>query len=138
MTTQQEVAFRLQAKPGTEHYGYLSLYAQLYSDVEIVGKIPGKAFYPEPKVTSSIIKITPHNLPEGIKNEPLLHQVIKSAFNMRRKTILNGLKHSKMFVNTSEIRDILQKCDIAPDRRGETLSLQEFIKLANFMEKDSP
>ena len=126
ITVQKEVAQRLVASPGTKDYGSLTLYVQYYTEPKIEMMIKKYAFFPQPEVDSSLVKLKIREHPAvSVKNEELLFKVIRASFGQRRKTLANALK-----TICHETKSILNSVDIDPKRRGETLSLKEFAKLA--------
>lgn len=136
VTVQKEVADRLFALPNTSDYGPLSVHTQLYAHVKHVRNIAPGAFYPAPKVVSSVVKIEPHPISSEILRPAFLFDVVRSVFNMRRKTISNALRHSPFLtLEPGAIEKALQAAQVAPERRGETLSPEEFILLANAFDR---
>ncbi|WP_417579251.1 16S rRNA (adenine(1518)-N(6)/adenine(1519)-N(6))-dimethyltransferase RsmA [Nitrincola sp.] len=124
---QKEVVERLAAKAGEKHYGRLSLMAQYYCQVENLFLVPPEAFNPVPKVDSAIVRLTPHKqLPLVAKDVDLLQSVVKTAFNQRRKTLRNNLKD---LISA----DALESLEINPGERPERLTLQEFIRISDFL-----
>ncbi len=131
LTVQKEVAERIIALPGRKDYGVLSLMVQYYTEPEIVFNIPRKAFVPPPKVDSSVIHLRRREHPPvSVANEQMLFKVIKTAFSKRRKTLANSLKPLRR-----DIKELLVSCGIDPVRRPETLSMDEFAKIANLLSK---
>jgi 16S rRNA (adenine1518-N6/adenine1519-N6)-dimethyltransferase len=130
VTIQKEVAERLTARPGSEHYGYLSVYAQFYANIQLVCSLPPLAFYPPPQVASAIITLTPYPPRQDLLDKAMFYEVVQKTFQARRKTIINGLRRVSA-LPTGRLQQILQTCAIAPDSRGEDLSLEEFIRLSN-------
>ncbi|WML42512.1 16S rRNA (adenine(1518)-N(6)/adenine(1519)-N(6))-dimethyltransferase RsmA [Neobacillus sp. PS3-40] len=131
---QKEVADRISAKPGTKDYGSLSIAIQYYMEAEIVMIVPKTVFVPQPNVDSAVIRLTKREKPAvQVKDEDFFFQVTKTSFAQRRKTLLNnltsGLQDGKQ--KKDEILDALHKSGIDPSRRGETLSLEEFARLAD-------
>lgn len=127
---QKEVAERMAAKPNCKEYGSLTLLVQYYCDVNIIRKVSPSSFLPQPKVDSIILKLERLEKPRiDVKDEDLFFSIIKNSFNMRRKTLWNGLK----FLNID--KDLMEKAfelsEINPQRRGETLSIEEFGKLSD-------
>jgi 16S rRNA (adenine1518-N6/adenine1519-N6)-dimethyltransferase len=134
LTVQLEVARRLVARPGTKEYGALTLLVEYYAEVELVGRIPPGAFYPAPEVTSAIVKLRRRQrAPVEVRDVEGLFRLIRAAFGRRRKTILNALAGAEHGVSRSEWQAILQRAGIDPGRRGESLSLAEFARLADAM-----
>jgi 16S rRNA (adenine1518-N6/adenine1519-N6)-dimethyltransferase len=130
---QREVAERLCATPGTKAYGSLTLMAQWHGVVEKGFKVPPAAFFPPPRVMSSMVRITPHPTPPvPVRDEVLLFQIIRGAFSQRRKTLANALgaaMHQRL--DRHVLRQSLGRATIDPNRRGETLTLSEFARLAD-------
>lgn len=124
LMVQREVADRLVAKPRTKAYGVLSVFAQIYADIERKLDLPPTAFSPPPKVRSSVIRLTFRRSPVRIVDEELFQQVVKTAFMQRRKTLANALK---AFDHTAPA--VLALAGIDSKRRAETLTLAEFAKL---------
>lgn len=133
---QKEVAQRIQANPGGKDYGALSIAAQFYSDPVIVTDVPKTVFIPQPKVDSSVIKMLILDEPKvKVKDKKMFFKVVRAAFNMRRKTLSNALSNG-LGINKEEINIILNRCNIDPIRRGETLSIEEFALLSENLIKD--
>lgn len=120
---QEEVVKRLAAKPNCKAYGRLTVMVQALCHVEALFTVPPTAFNPPPKVQSAIVRLAPHAVqpePELVETlKPLLHQ----AFSTRRKTLGNNLKP---LISASK----LEALGIDPIRRPETLSVEEYLKLA--------
>jgi len=127
---QKEVAERIQALPGTKDYGALTVSVNLYCEPRLAFNVPRHLFTPQPEVDSAVVDLKVRKkLDFKINDEGLLKRVIKAAFNQRRKTLVNSLK--VLGVEKEKLMSVLDHCAINPQRRGETLSLEEFIKLAN-------
>ncbi|MFB5089530.1 16S rRNA (adenine(1518)-N(6)/adenine(1519)-N(6))-dimethyltransferase RsmA [Psychrobacillus sp. PGGUH221] len=131
---QKEVADRITAVPGTKAYGSLSIAIQYYMKAEVAMVVPRGVFMPQPNVESAVIKLTRHETPPvQVMDEDFLFQVSRGSFVQRRKTIINNLQSS--LPNGKEKKEIiiecLQKVNIDPSRRGETLSIEEFGRLAD-------
>ncbi|MFT5706215.1 MAG: 16S rRNA (adenine1518-N6/adenine1519-N6)-dimethyltransferase [Oceanospirillaceae bacterium] len=124
---QKEVVDRLAAKPGDKLYGRLGIMAQYYCEIEPLFIVPPEAFDPIPKVDSAIVRLMPYkNKPLVAKDLSTLQKIVKTSFSMRRKTLRNNLKNTV----TGEQ---LEALNIDPIRRPETLSLAEFICIADFV-----
>jgi 16S rRNA (adenine1518-N6/adenine1519-N6)-dimethyltransferase len=128
---QYEVGARLAAVPGTKDYGVLSVAAQYFSQVSILFRLPGTVFYPSPTVDSAVVRLTVSPLAEPAVDEDVFFRIVRAAFAKRRKTLLNALTGSALGYNKEQWQSILKKADLDPMRRGETLSLAEFTKLAS-------
>ena len=132
---QQEVADRIQAKPGTKQYGALSLAAQYYAQPEIVANVPPNCFIPRPKVGSTVICLKRHVTPPVVvEDEDKMFRLIRASFNQRRKTLVNGVGNAIDFPATKErVRDALQEMQLDPKIRGESLSLEQFAALSQLL-----
>ena len=131
LTIQKEVAQRIVASPGPKDYGVLSLAVQYHADPEIKFIIPAGAFRPVPKVDSAVIKMHIRKTPKVVvADEVLLFKIIRAGFSQRRKTLSNALKPLM-----PDIRDVLIDAGIDPGRRGETLSMDEFARLADHLHR---
>lgn len=131
---QKEVADRITAKPGTKDYGSLSIAIQYYMHAEVAMVVPKTVFMPQPNVDSAVIRLTRRTeLPVQVKDEEFLFEVSRGSFVQRRKTIYNNLQSS--LPNGKERKDdiaaALESVGIEPSRRGETLTIVEFGKLAD-------
>ncbi len=128
---QKEVAQRLTAKPGAKEYGALTVMLNFFGRVEKIAIVPKTVFYPMPQIDSAIVRIIPDNIQYDPELYPYLRQVVQAAFGQRRKTILNSLAGIEDLSNSKETLSYrLQELRIDPRRRGETLSLLEFLHLA--------
>lgn len=128
---QKEVAQRICAKPGTPEYGAFTLFAEYYASPVICFDVSPDCFYPRPKVTSSVITMKKKERSIDPKDRDFLFSITRAAFSQRRKTLVNGL--SPLFkgkLNKGEIQDVITGCGFDPLVRGETLSLDDFIKLS--------
>lgn len=127
---QKEVAERMDAVPGTKDYGALSLLVQYYCDTQIVRAVPPESFIPRPKVDSIVIRLDRLEEPKvQLDNEKLFFDIIRSSFNMRRKTLWNGMK--SIGLDKENLQLAFDNAGIDPKRRGETLSIQEFANFSN-------
>ncbi|KGN02283.1 16S rRNA methyltransferase [Clostridium novyi A str. 4570] len=128
---QKEVAERIASEPNCKEYGALSILVQYYCDTEILRKVPPTCFIPQPKVDSIIIKLDRLDEPRvKVKDEELFFKIVRQSFNMRRKTLRNAIK-SLGDVAGDDIDKAFNDAGIDPRRRGETLSIEEFGKLAD-------
>ncbi len=130
---QKEVAQRIGAKAGSKDYGVLTLCVGYYATSEIVTIVPPSSFMPPPKVESAVIKLTMRKKPPvDVKDTDMYFKVIKAAFALRRKTLLNALS-SGLGLSKDRVSDILKNAEIDEKRRGETLSDEEFARITNFI-----
>lgn len=127
---QKEVAERMVAEPGHKIYGALSVSVQYYTQPQMLFEISPKCFMPAPEVTSAVVAMDVRQQPPvDLIDEKCFFQVVKAAFQQRRKTFSNALKNTGM--SKEQIAQVLEKTGIDGKRRGETLSLQEFADIAN-------
>ena len=131
LMVQKEVADRIASAPGTKDYGTLSVWCQLHGRVTEKVSVSSEAFYPRPKVRSTVLKIELFDHP-SIADADLatLRGLVRAAFGQRRKTLSNNLT-SWLKRTRKETDDFLRSCAIDPKRRGETLGIDEFVKLAD-------
>lgn len=131
---QKEVAQRIVSQPDTKEYGVLSVFVQLLADAQIEFDVPPSCFYPAPKVYSSVVRFDMLGEPRiKIDDIVFFKKVVKASFGQRRKTLFNALKALKLPV--LQIRNALELSGIDPQRRGETLTLEEFAILSNKLNK---
>ena len=135
---QKEVADRMQVGPGTKDYGALSLAVQYYAKPYIVANVPPNCFMPRPKVGSAVIRLERYEEPPvKVKDEKLMFRIIRASFNQRRKTLANGLKNSaELDFTKEEIAAAIAGIGKDPGVRGETLTLEEFARLADELGRD--
>lgn len=125
---QREVGERLVAPPGGKDYGILSVLTQLWYDIQVVTLVKPGAFNPPPKVDSIVLNFKPLATPRvDPVDERFFRRVVKAAFTQRRKTLRNSLLAGGF--SPAEIDSALLSAEIAPIRRGETLSLGDFSRL---------
>lgn len=132
---QKEVAERMQAVPGTKDYGALSLAVQYYSKAEIVANVPPNCFMPRPKVGSAVVCLACHEeKPVQVQDEKLFFRIIRASFNQRRKTLQNGLANDpNLPISKKDAAQAIEAMGWPLTVRGETLSLQQFADLANYL-----
>jgi 16S rRNA (adenine1518-N6/adenine1519-N6)-dimethyltransferase len=128
LTLQYEVAERICALSGK--MSLLALSVQVYGQPEISARIPAGAFYPPPQVDSAVLRVACYQeprLPESLL--PTFFRLAKAGFSQKRKTLRNALS-AGMHWSPSEAEAILTRAGILPNRRAETLSLEEWGALA--------
>jgi len=126
---QKEVGDRLIAPPSCKEYGILTLFCSLHFDISRKFIVKPGAFFPVPKVDSVVLHFRGLPAPRvDVGDEQLFRRIVKAAFAQRRKTLWNCLR-AAAFMPEETLADILADCRIAPQRRGETLSLDEFAGL---------
>ena len=129
---QKEVADRLIATPGDKETGAITYSVYYYATSESILEVPKNSFIPEPEVTSKVIKLILRKTPPvSVKNKEVMFRIIKSSFMQRRKTLLNALTNTKVFLNKEEGIRILNKLNLPYDIRAEKLTLQDFANLYN-------
>ena len=127
---QKEVAERFTAQPGKKEYGAITVSLHYYGNVRYASTVPRHMFIPQPDVDSAVVDIQPWTQkPLQADNEQLFHQVVKAAFGQRRKTLNNALKTLNM--DSALMQQALQEVEIDGTRRGETLSVDEFVAFSN-------
>ena len=128
---QKEVANRFTAKDHTKEYGYFTLYLKYYFNINKLVDVPSEAFFPRPKVTSTIIKLIERkNKPEVDKN--IYFQLIKDSFQFKRKTLQNNLKG----YNWPKIKNVLETNGYNSSSRAEELTEDIFIEITKVIKKD--
>ncbi len=129
---QKEVAQRIASPPGSKEYGFLSVLVQLSAEPRIEFMVPATAFTPVPKVDSSVVTLRMREHPAVCKTDkPFLISMLKAVFSQRRKTLRNGLK--PLALPPERIDAVFGQTGIDLSRRAETLSVEEFCALANFL-----
>ncbi len=127
---QKEVAERIVAAPGTKAYGRLSVISQWRCEAGIALSLNPSAFTPPPKVESAVVDFTPRRMLSPMCDVKVLGRVTGAAFGQRRKMLRSTLKSV-----TERPEALLDKLGIAGDRRGETLSVEEFARIAAAIEQ---
>jgi 16S rRNA (adenine1518-N6/adenine1519-N6)-dimethyltransferase len=130
---QREVVERVTAEAGNKERGFLSVLVQAYLKTEKLFDVPPSAVRPAPKVWSSVVCLKPKNENE-IKDEKLFREIISAGFAQKRKTILNNLKNAPTLLREKfgDIETLLKSCQIEPQRRAETLTIEEWKIITNF------
>ena len=124
---QREVAQRICASPGSAEYGAFTLLCQYYADSELLYDVPPSCFFPAPKVTSSVIRMTCRpEPPVPVADEDLFFRVVRGAFGQRRKTLVNALSS---LADKTVLREAVLACGLPETVRGEALSFGEFADL---------
>ena len=131
---QKEVAQRICAAPGSKDYGAFSLYCQYKADTELLFEVPKECFLPAPKVTSAVVRLTPHPAPACVKDEALFFRLVRPAFVYRRKTLLNALSNA-LPLSKEDIAGCIAAAGLPADVRGERLGISEFAALAEEVQK---
>lgn len=129
---QKEVADRMVAHPHSKTYGALSLFINFYTYPEIILKVPKTVFMPQPKIESSVIKLSLKDELPDLDREKFF-KLVKAGFSTRRKTILNSLSNSDINIEKDIIRESLEMANISPSHRAEDLSLEDFINISTIL-----
>ena len=129
---QREVAKRICAKPATADYGAFTVLVNWYAEPEMLFDVPPSCFIPQPKVTSSVIRLkTRSEPPVEVKDKALFFRVVRAAFGMRRKTLTNALSANFNELNKADIENLLTACGFDPKIRGEVLSIGDFAAISD-------
>ena len=130
LLVQKEYAERLSAAAGTPEYGALTLFARYHALLEPLMAVRASAFWPRPDVDSMLVRfLLRERPPVEVPDEALLFRIIRGSFHMRRKQLINTLEET-LSLGKPELDRLCRQVRIDPQRRGETLTLEEFAKLA--------
>ncbi len=134
---QKEVADRLFAKAGSKEYGILSVLTQYYAQPKKIHLVPPTVFYPAPQVNSMLVKINLYQKPLlPVGEEKVFIEVVKASFRERRKRLINSLtSYFSSQLSREEVEKVLTEIGISQDRRGETLTLEEFAHLSRVLQE---
>jgi len=130
---QAEVAQRLSARPGTEHYGPLTVFAAYRADIEELFAAPASAFWPRPAVRSVFVRLLPRPPALSALSYEILAQVVQKLFRCRRKTLARALRLAWKDV---DVKGLLEGLGLEPAMRPESLSVADFVRLANALTGD--
>ncbi len=131
---QKEVADRMQCGPGTKDYGALSLAVAYYADAKVILNVSPDCFMPQPKVGSSVIKLDIYDRPPvDVRDPGYMFRLIRASFNMRRKTLVNGLLGGSLGLSRERIEEALDKMGLSKTIRGEALTLAQFAELSDIL-----
>ena len=130
---QKEVADRITASPGTKEYGILSVIIPMYAVLSTIMTVPSSCFHPKPKVDSAVLKMDMREDPlYPLDNYDIFLKTVKTAFSKRRKTLANNLKDMNVARSKGvDVSALLDEAGIDGQRRGETLTVEEFGRLSN-------
>ena len=129
---QLEVARRMCAVPGQKDFGAFTLLTQWYTEPELLFTVGPECFMPRPKVTSAVVKLRMRQSPPFDTDEKIMFRIIRAAFNMRRKTLVNALDG---VCGKERARAALAGCGLPETIRGEALSPADFAKFTNVLSK---
>lgn len=134
---QKEVAERMTARCGSKDYGSLSLAVQYYSKPKIETIVPASSFMPAPKVDSAVVSMDVYReKPVRAHDEQLLKAIVRAAFGQRRKTLANSLGNAPNVPAGREmVAEALEKMGLDAAVRGEKLTLDQFVRLADLLEQ---
>lgn len=129
---QREVARRICAGPGSADYGAFGIFVQWHAAPELLFDVPPSCFVPQPKVTSSVIRLTRREKPPAeVMDEALFFRVVRAAFNQRRKTLVNALSPQLPGLEKGQIEEILVSLGFDPRVRGEVLDIAGFASISD-------
>lgn len=129
---QKEVAERLVAKHNTAEYGAITAVINAVADTKITRIVKRNMFIPAPNVDSAVVRIDFNKNKYNVKNYDNLSKLIKCAFHMRRKTLINNLK-STFNLTKEDVQQAFDKLNISISVRGEALSPEQFVELSNLL-----
>lgn len=129
LMVQREVRDRLVAQPAAAEYGALTIFCSQVFEIATVTHVPRTAFHPAPKVSSSVVRLQPHPQPRAART-PEFEKLVRAAFQARRKTLRNAIQQA---FDTQTADRVLREAGIDGQRRGETLSVEEYGQLAAAM-----
>ena len=129
---QREVARRICAGAGDPDYGAFSVFIQWYTEPELLFDVSPDCFIPQPKVTSSVIRLVRRAEPPcSVKDEELMFRIVRAAFNQRRKTLVNALSSAFGNKTKEELTEIITSCGFDEKIRGEKLSIRDFCSISD-------
>lgn len=132
---QREVATRLGANPGNKDYGSLSVLFQMFFDIDLLFDVSPGCFWPKPEVTSTVLEFIPLSQPRHpVPSQGGLERVVRAAFAQRRKTLWNSMR---TVFEGEPLKSAAAKAGIDLQRRAETLTGQEFARLASALLESS-
>ncbi len=132
LMVQREVGHRICAKADTSDYGAFTVYTNWYTEPEILFDVSPDCFMPQPKVWSSVIKLTTRKEPPAqVSDQKLFFAVVRAAFNQRRKTLLNALTSGLSVYSKEQLNEVIIECGFNEKIRGEVLDIKGFAAIAN-------
>ncbi|MEK7485355.1 MAG: 16S rRNA (adenine(1518)-N(6)/adenine(1519)-N(6))-dimethyltransferase RsmA [Planctomycetota bacterium] len=134
---QKEVGEKLVAEASTEDYGVPSVLAQHYYQVEKLKVLPPQVFWPKPEIDSVVLRLLPNPTVSSFLYRKQLQSIVRGSFHLRRKTLENSLSHYFHRQN-SELRPWIVKANLEGSRRGESLTLQEYLRLTEVFVQEAP
>lgn len=134
LTIQKEVAERLAAKPATKDYGAITVAVNAVADVTLTRQLSRTLFYPQPNVDSAVVRIDMNRNKFDISNRKLFRKTVKTAFAMRRKTMVNNIMVG-FGVDRNKAERLLCDSNLDVSCRGEELSVEQFVDLYKIIEQ---
>lgn len=131
---QKEVADRLIEIPSGKNTGAITYSIYYYCESKKIREVENTSFIPMPEVTSEVISLNLRKSPAvKVKNEEVFFRIIKSSFMQRRKTLLNALTNTGVFINKEEGLNYLKSAGLSEDVRAENLTIEDFANLSNWL-----
>ena len=128
--------------PGAADYGAFGIFVQWYMEAELLFDVPPSCFVPQPKVTSSVIRLTRRSAPPVEVRDPeaveLMFRLVRAAFNQRRKTLVNAVSSQVPGVTREQIEQTLGALGFDVRIRGEVLSAADFLHIAEHLAQQEP
>jgi len=129
---QKEVAQRIAAAPGSADYSAFTVFCQYYAEPNLLFDVPAHCFMPQPKVTSAVIQLKVRKERSwGVLDEAVFFRTVKASFAMRRKKLSNGLASGFPELGKTGAAEVIEAAGFEANVRGETLSIPEFVRIAN-------
>ena len=129
---QKEVAQRIAAAPGSADYSAFTVFCQYYAEPNLLFDVPAHCFMPQPKVTSAVIQLNVRKERNwGALDEDIFFRTVKASFAMRRKKLSNGLASGFPELGKTGAAEVIEAAGFDANVRGETLSIPEFVRIAN-------
>ena len=129
---QKEVAQRIAAAPGSADYSAFTVFCQYYAEPNLLFDVPAHCFMPQPKVTSAVIQLKVRKERNwGALDEDIFFRTVKASFAMRRKKLSNGLASGFPELGKTGAAEVIEAAGFDANVRGETLSIPEFVRIAN-------
>jgi len=129
---QKEVAQRIAAAPGSADYSAFTVFCQYYAEPNLLFDVPAHCFMPQPKVTSAVIQLKVRKERNwGALDESVFFRTVKASFAMRRKKLSNGLASGFPELGKTGAAEVIEAAGFDANVRGETLSIPEFVRIAN-------
>ncbi len=133
---QKEVAQRIAAAPGSPDYSAFTVFCQYYAEPNLLFDVPAHCFMPQPKVTSAVIQLNVRKERNwGALDENIFFRTVKASFAMRRKKLSNGLASGFPELGKTGAAEVIEAAGFDANVRGETLSIPEFVRIANEIAK---